>query len=59
MINRDHPDNGYIKISQNTEKNPGDLGRLAVTRTPVKNLLTLVWKTRKENNNNNNNNNDN
>ena len=30
-----------IKISQNTEKTAGDLGRLVVTQTSV------VWKTRK------------
>ena len=30
---RDHSDNSIIKISQNTEKSPGDL-RLAVTQTP-------------------------
>ena len=40
---RDHPDYSSIKIGQNTEKSPGDLGRLAATRTPVKNHhLTLV-----------------
>ena len=32
----DHPDNNIIKISQNTEKSPGDLRRLDVTQTPVK-----------------------
>ena len=37
---RDHPDNSISKIGQNT---PGDLKRLAVTLTPVKNhLLTLM-----------------
>ena len=30
----DHPDYRIIKISQNTEKSPGDLGRLAITQTP-------------------------
>ena len=28
---------GLIKDDQNTEKSPGDLRRLAVTQTPVKN----------------------
>ena len=37
----DHPDYSMIKIGKNTEKNPGDLRRLTVTR--VKNhQLTLV-----------------
>ena len=36
------------KIGQNTKKMPGDLRRLAVTQTPVKNhQLMLVWKTLK------------
>ena len=34
------------RISQNTEKSPGDLRRLAVTQTPVRNhQLTLVGKS--------------
>ena len=38
-----HPDNSIVEISQNTEKSSGDLRRLAVTQTPVKNYqLTLV-----------------
>ena len=38
---RDHPDDKIIKISQNTEKGPGDLRRLAVT--PVEDhQLTLM-----------------
>ena len=32
----DHPDNSIIKISQNTEKSPEDLKRIAVIQTPVK-----------------------
>ncbi len=32
----DHPNYGIIKISQNTKNSPGDLRRLAVTQTPVK-----------------------
>ena len=36
-----------IKMTgQNPETSPGDLRRLAVTQTPVKNhQLTLMWKT--------------
>ena len=45
---RDHPHYSIIKISQNTEKCPGDLRRLAVTQAPVKNYqLNFVWKTLK------------
>ena len=32
----DHPNDSIVKIGQNTEKSPGDLRRLAVTQTPVK-----------------------
>ena len=40
--------NSQKSSGQNTEKSPGDLKRLAVTQTPVKNYrLTLVWKTLK------------
>ena len=35
-ISRDYPDYSIIKIGQNTEKNLGDLRRLAVTQTPVR-----------------------
>ena len=39
----DHPNNRIIEDGQNTEKSPGDLRRLAVTQTPVKNhQLTLM-----------------
>ena len=35
-----------LENGQNTEKSPGDLRRLAVTQTPVKNhRLTPMWKT--------------
>ena len=45
----DHPNYNIIEIGQNTEKSPGDLRRLAVTRTPLKdNQLTLMWKTLKQ-----------
>ena len=44
----DHPNDSIIKNSQNTKKSPGDLRRLAVTHTPVRNYqLTLAWKTLK------------
>ena len=37
---------GIIKNGQNTEKSPGDLRRLAVTQSPVKDhQLTLMRKT--------------
>ena len=43
---RDHLDLRITKIGKNTGKSPGDLRRLAVTQTPVKNhRLTLMWKT--------------
>ena len=39
---------------QNTEKSDGDLRRLAITQSPVKDhQLTLMWKTLMSNNNNN------
>ena len=38
-----------IENGQNTEKSPGDLRRIAVTQTPVKDRqLTLMWKTLKD-----------
>ena len=57
----DHPNYCIIEIVQNTEKSSGDLRRLVVPQTLVRNhQLTLVWKTlKKEYNNNNNNNNNN
>ena len=33
----DHPNDSIIENGQNTEKSPGDLRRLVVTQTPVKN----------------------
>ena len=36
--NRNHPNYSSIEISQNTEKSPGDLSRLAVSQTPGKKL---------------------
>ena len=45
----DHPNYHIIENGQNTEKSLGDLRRLAVTQTPVKDhQLTLMWKTLKE-----------
>ena len=41
-----HPDYSIIKNSQNTERGPEDLRRLAGTQTAVRNYQqTLVWKT--------------
>ena len=38
-----------LRTARITEKSPGDLRRLDVTQTPVKNhQLTLMWKTLKE-----------
>ena len=48
MTSGDYPNHSIIEIGQNTEKSPGDLGRLAVSQTPV-------WKAWKGVNNNNNN----
>ena len=54
-MNSDHQDCSIVKINQNTEKSPGDLRRLAVTRTSLKDhQLTLTGKTNKENINNDN-----
>ena len=44
----DYPNYTIIKISQNTEKSPGNLKRFAVSKTPVRNhQLMMVWKTLK------------
>ena len=46
----DHLDHGIIKINQNSETSPGDMRRLAVTQTPVRNYqLSLVGKTLEKN----------
>ena len=37
MENRNHIDDSIAGIGSNTEKNPGNLRRLAVTQIPVKN----------------------
>ena len=58
--NNNNPNDSTAKNGQNPETSPGDLQRLAVAQTPVKDhQLTLMWKTLKEYNNNNNNNNNN
>ena len=45
----DQPNYYIIENDQNTEKSPGDLRRLAVTQTPMKDhQLTLMWKTLEE-----------
>ena len=38
----DYPNNSIIENGQNTEKSPGDLRRLVVTKTAVKNQQ-LAW----------------
>ena len=38
----DHLNNSIIENSQNTEKSSGDLRRLAVTQTPVKNHQLML-----------------
>ncbi len=39
----DHPNDSIIANGQNTEKSPGNLKKLAVAQTPVKNhRLTLM-----------------
>ena len=44
-----HPNYCIIEIGQNIEKSPGDLRRLAVNQTPVKDhQLMLIGKTLKE-----------
>ena len=43
-----NPNYSIANIDQNTEKSPGDLRRLAVSQTPVKDhRLMLMWKTLK------------
>ena len=44
----DHPNYSIIEIDQITEKSPGDLKRLAVTQTQVRNHpLNPLWKSLK------------
>ena len=55
---RDYPNDSIAKNGQNPETSPGDLRRLDITQTPVKNhQLTLIWKNSKGVNNNDYNNN--
>ena len=47
----DHPNYSFAEICHNTEKSPGDMKRLTVPQTPVKNsLLRWFQKTSKDNN---------
>ena len=49
MTSGNHQNYSIIENGQNTEKSPGDLRRLAVTQTLVKDhQLTLMWKTFKK-----------
>ena len=53
-MGRDYPNDSIVENGQNPETSPGDVRRLAVTQTPVKNhQLTLMWKNSKGVNNNN------
>ena len=47
---KDHLDNSIVEVSQNIEKSPGDLNRLAVTLISVKDhqLMLVGKKTRKK-----------
>ena len=38
MTSGNRPDDSIIKIGQNNEKSPGDLKKLAITRTPIKTI---------------------
>ena len=38
----DHPNDNIIENGQNTEKSPGDLRKLAVTQTPVKDQQLML-----------------
>ena len=43
MTSRDHLNYSMVEVSQNTEKSPGDLRRLTITQTQVKDhQLSLV-----------------
>ena len=43
----DHPNSCLFGIGQNNEKSPGDLRRLAVTQTPVRNHSADAGRIRK------------
>ena len=48
-MGRDYPNDSIAKNGQNPETSAGNLRRLAVTQTSVKNhQLTLMWKTLEE-----------
>ena len=48
-MGRDYPNDSIAENGQNPETSSGNLRKLAVTQTPVKNhQLTLMWKTLKE-----------
>ena len=52
-VPKDHTNYSIVEIGRNTEKSPGDMRRLAVTETLVKEpQLMVAWKTRKKWNNN-------
>ena len=60
LKNQGHSDYSIFVISQNIEKSPENLRRLAVTWTPMKDhQLMLMKKTPNQHNDNNNNNNNN
>ena len=42
LSGRDYPNDSIAEYDQNTEKSPGDLKRLAVTQTPVKNHQLIL-----------------
>ena len=44
MTSREHSDYCITKISQNTEKSPGDFRSIVVTQTPVKNYQLKILK---------------
>ena len=47
--NRDHPNHSIVEIGHNTENSPGDVRKLAVSQTPVKDYqLMTVRKTHEE-----------
>ena len=46
-----HPNYSIIKVSQNTEKSPGNMRRLGFSQTSVKNQLTIVGQKTWPNNN--------
>ena len=49
VTGRDYPNDSTTENGQNTEKSPGDLRRLALTQTPVKNYQPiLMWDNLKE-----------